>query len=149
VDHLLMHPHGLIVVQRHDVGGHLRIGGDGQWLQCTAQGEEPLASPITHAYIQALLLKDYLDRHVRQRGFFDTLTLDTLVVLPDDCEIEWPTNDVLDEVCLRENVFERIGSLMEQGIGRGPGLLQASERRTMGRFLCQAHVPLVREARSE
>ena len=144
IDHLLVHAHGLVVVQRHDLGGHLRIGSDGRWVQCAPEGEEPLPSPITHAYIQALLLKDYLDRHVRQRGFFDSLTLDTLVVLPDDCEIEWPSDEALDEVCLRENVFERICRLMEQSIGRGAGLLQASERRTMGRFLCRAHVPLAR-----
>lgn len=144
VDHLLLHAHGLVVVQRHGPGGHLRIGSDGQWVQRSPDGDTPLASPITHAYIQALLLKDYLDRHVRQRGFFDTLTLDTLVVLPDDCEIEWPADETLDEVCLRENVYERTCRLMAQSIGREPGVLQASERRTMGRFLCRAHVPATR-----
>ena len=73
-----------------------------------------LGSPITRAYVQALLLKEFLDKRVRQKGFFDNLELDVLVVVSDDCEIEWPQSGRLVEVCNREEVHDRISQRLEQ-----------------------------------
>ena len=31
IDHLLLHAHGMLVIEREDVGGPVRIDDDGQW----------------------------------------------------------------------------------------------------------------------
>ena len=141
IDHLLLHAHGLLVIQREDVAGRVRIDDDGQWLKCDDPAAVPMGSPITRAYVQALLLKAFLDRRVRQKGLFDKLELDVLVVVADGCQIEWPPTGRLAEVCSRDLVFQRVTARLAQcgGSATGPGPLTANERRILGEFLRQSH----------
>ena len=141
-DHLLMHDHGLLVVQREDVSGRVEIDADGQWLQHGDGQLLPLGAPITRAYVHALLLKAFLDKRVRQKGFFDKLALDVLVVVSDDCELEWPPTGRLAEVCNREQVFDRVTECVAQSrpaTSTLAGPLNPSDRRVLGRFLCRSH----------
>ncbi len=143
IDHLLLHDHGLLIVEREDINGLVGIDDDGQWMLRRDGNSIILGSPITRAYVQALLLKEYLDRRVRQRGFFDNLELDVLVVVSDDCEIEWPATGKLVEVCDRESAHDRICRRLEQcrETARRPGPLTQAERRTLAGFLIQSHWP--------
>ncbi|MCB2007264.1 MAG: NERD domain-containing protein, partial [Rhodoferax sp.] len=100
IDHLLLHAHGMLVIEREDISGRVLIDDDGNWTSVDDGGRElVLGSPITRAYVQALLLKAFLDKRVRQKGFFDNLELDVLVVVADDAQIEWPQTGQLVEVC--------------------------------------------------
>ncbi len=143
IDHLLLHAHGMLVIMREDVDGQVQIDNDGQWTAWVQGRMKSLGSPITRAYVQALLLKAFLDRRVRQKGFFDNLELDVMVVVSDDCEIRWPETGRLVEVCSREVVHERITRRLEQcrAAAHRPGPLTAVERRTLGWFLTTAHWP--------
>ncbi len=143
VDHLLLHAHGMLVIEREDVGGRVQIDDDGNWTSWSDGRPLVLGSPITRAYVQALLLKAFLDRRVRQKGFFDNLELDVLVVVADDCTIEWPQTGQLVEVCNRDAVFDRVSERFEQSrkAARGKGPLTEAERRTLGSFLCLSHWP--------
>lgn len=143
VDHLLLHAHGLLIVEREDVAGRVRIDDEGRWQQCNTGQTLAMGSPITRAYVQALLLKALLDKRVRQKGFFDTLELDVLVVVPDDCEIEWPPTGRLSEVCRRDQVFQRVNARLAECRGAAPdaGPLNANERRVLGQFVRLAHRP--------
>ncbi len=143
IDHLLLHSHGMLVIEREEVDGQVQIDDDGQWTTRMNGRTASLGSPITRAYVQALWLKAFLDRRVRQKGFFDHLELDVLVVVSDDCEIRWPDGGRLVEVCSREVIHDRVASRLEQcrAAARGPGLLTAIERRTIGWFLSASHWP--------
>jgi hypothetical protein len=143
IDHLLLHAHGMLVIEREDVGGRVQIDDDGNWTSWTDHRPLVLGSPITRAYVQALLLKAFLDKRVRQKSFFDNLELDVLVVVADDSEIEWPQTGQLVEVCNRDAVYDRVAQRFEQGrlAARGPGPLSEAERRTLGSFLCLSHWP--------
>lgn len=143
IDHLLLHAHGMLVIEREDVGGRVQIDDDGNWTSWTDNRPLVLGSPITRAYVQALLLKAFLDKRVRQKGFFDNLELDVLVVVADDCEIEWPQTGHLVEVCNRDAVYDRVAQRFEQSrlAARVPGQLSEVERRTLGSFLCLSHWP--------
>ncbi len=143
IDHLLLHADGMLVIEREDVDGRIQIDDDGQWTALIDGELVPMGSPITRAYVQALLLKAFLDRRVRQKGFFDNHELDVLVVVSDDCEIRWPDTGRLAEVCSRELVHERITRRIDEcrAMARRPGPLTAPERRTLGWFLRSAHWP--------
>lgn len=140
-DHLLLHAYGLLVIEREDVAGRVQIDDDGQWLRWTNGQPVPMGSPITRAYVQALLLKAFLDKRVRQKGFFDKLELDVLVVVSDDCEIEWPPTGRLSEVCSRDQVFQRVTARLAQcrNAATRAGPLNAKERRILGGFLRFSH----------
>ena len=141
IDHLLMHAHGLLVLLREPTRGRMQVSLDGNWLCWAAGTWRQLRSPITHAYVQALLLKSLLDLRVKQKGFFDGLELDVLVVLDDSCELQWPDSGSLVEVCKREEVFERCEYRFAQCASQAlrPGALTQTERQTLGEFLCLAH----------
>lgn len=143
VDHLILHAHGLLVIEREDVTGAVSIDDDGQWTTVRDGKPTELGSPITRAYVQALLLKELLDKRVRQKGFFDNLELDVLVVVSDDCQIEWPRTGRLVEVCYREDVHDRLDLRLAQcrQAARRPGPLNDGERRVLGNFLLQSHWP--------
>lgn len=143
IDHLLLHAHGMLVIEREDISGRVQIDDDGNWTSWLDGRSQVLGSPITRAYVQALLLKAFLDKRVRQKGFFDNLELDVLVVVADDTEIEWPQTGRLIEVCNRDAVYDRVTQRFEQcRLGaRGPGPLTEAERRTLGSFLCLSHWP--------
>ncbi len=146
VDHLVLHEHGMMVLMRETTQGRVRIDLDGQWFRAQAAGWRAMASPITHAYVQALLLKAQMDRRVQQPGFFDQMELDVLVVLDDGCDLEWPSSGPLDEVSRRDDVYDHVERrlLQCQHAATRPGRLNVAERRTLGEFLCVVHQPLTR-----
>jgi hypothetical protein len=143
IDHLLLHVHGMLVIEREDVTGPVQIDDEGNWTSLIGGQPLVLGSPITRAYVQGLLLKAFLDRRVRQKGFFDNLELDVLVVVDDEAEIEWPQTGQLVEVCKRDDVYDRVTQRLEQcrQAAHGPGPLTEVERRTLGSFLCLSHWP--------
>ena len=143
IDHLVLHAHGLLAVMRDRHTGRLRVDDEGRWFRSAGPGWEPVASPITHAYVQALLLKSLMDRRVQQRGYFDQIEIDVLVVLDDACEFEGEHVEVLAEVCRREQVGERIEERRLQCArnARRPPALSEAERRTLGEFIQVVHQP--------
>lgn len=141
MDHLLLHSFGFLLIAREPVSGGVCIDGEGRWQRWEQGVLVGMDSPITRAYVQVLLMKSFLDRRVQQRGFFDRLELDVLVVVPDEVPIQWPPSGPLVEVCRREDVFERADRRFQQfrqaaGVA---GPLTPSERLVLGEFLCRSH----------
>ena len=148
IDHLVVHPYGLIVIERESLNEPIQIKDDGQWLRWRPEGPIEMRSPITRAYLRALSLKAFLDKKVRQKGFFDAVELDIIVAVPDVSKIRWPTMGVLPEVCNTDEVHERVNQRILQcrRVATASGALSAPERRRLGEFLRSLHRPLVRAA---
>jgi hypothetical protein len=146
VDHLVLHPFGLLVVERENLVDRVHIRDDGQWLRHRNGTVTEMRSPITRAYLRALSLKAFLDKNVKQKGFFEGVELDILVAVPDTNIIQWPTMGPLAEVCNADQVYERINQRVVQcrRFAAGPGLLTAAERRRLGEFLRSLHRPLAK-----
>ena len=142
IDHLVLHSFGLIVIERESLAEPIQIKDDGQWLRMRQDG------PITRAYLRALSLKAFLDKMVRQKGFFDTIELDIIVAVPDTERIRWPSMGMLPEVCNTDQVHERVNQRILQcrRTATAAGVLTAPERRRLGEFLRSLHQPMVRAA---
>ncbi|MEO6625205.1 MAG: nuclease-related domain-containing protein [Burkholderiaceae bacterium] len=148
VDHLLLHPFGLLVLERENITEPVRVKDDGQWLRERAGEPVEMRSPITRAYLRALSLKAFLDKNVRQKGFFDRVELDVLVAVPDASNIQWPTMGPLVEVCNADQVHERVMQRIAQckRLANAPGVLTGAERRRLAEFLCDLHRPMGKPA---
>jgi len=148
VDHLLLHPFGLIVIERESLTDRVQIKDDGQWIRWREDGPVEMRSPITRAYLRALSLKAFLDKIVKQKGFFDPVELDILVAVPDTGKIQWPSMGSLPEVCNADQVHARVSQRIVQcrRNASAPGVLTAPERRRLGDFLRSLHQPMVRTA---
>ena len=146
VDHLVLHPYGLLIVERENLTGRVQIKDDGQWLRVRDGDTTEMRSPITRAYLRALSLKAFLDKNVKQKGFFERVELDILVAVPDTNAIQWPTMGPLAEVCNADQVHERVVQRVMQcrRMASAPGLLTPSERRRLAEFLRSLHRPLAK-----
>ena len=145
VDHLLLHSYGLLLIARESGAEAVQIDSGGSWQRWSEGRLVGMGSPITRAYVQGLLLKSFLDRRVQQRGFFDRLELDVLVVVQDEVEITWPETGPLAEVCKRDDVFDRVDRRLAQcqAAASAPGTLTEVERQLLGDFLCRSHRPQI------
>ena len=144
VDHLLLHPYGLLVVERENLSGRVQIKDDGQWIRWRGEESSEMRSPITRAYLRALSLKAFLDKNVKQKGFFEAVELDILVAVPDTSNIQWPNMGPMAEVCNADQVHERVNQRVAQcrRMAATSGVLTAAERRRLGEFLRSLHRPL-------
>ncbi len=148
IDHLLLYPYGLIIIERESLPDRVQIKDDGQWIRWRADSATEIRSPITRAYLRALSLKAFLDKYVMQKGFFDSIELDVLVAVPDTDRIEWPAMGPLPEVCKTDQVHERVNQRILQcrRAATTSGVLTGPERRRLGGFLQSLHRPQVRTA---
>ncbi len=148
MDHLLLHPYGLMVVDSTSVSGPLQVREDGLWVRLHRNQLQVIRSPVTQAYLQTLSLKAFLEKKVHQKGFFERVEMDVLVAVPDTDAIEWPSKGALVEVCTIDEVPKRVKERIAQyrGMGVGPGLLVTEQRSRLARFLCMKHRPALPSA---
>lgn len=142
MDHLVLHPYGLTIVESKSVAGSVQIKDDGQWIRWFNKQPQGMRSPVTQAQMQAMLLRELLSRTVKQKGFFDTVSIDVLVAISDTGTIQWPGSGPLPEVCKADQVPDRIDAKMRERQSDGPPVLSADHRRAIGQFLMSIHKPL-------
>lgn len=151
IDHLVLHAYGMVVIDSRSVSGHLQVEEDGRWCCLEGSRLRVIRSPVARAYEQALSLKAFLEKKVRQKGFFDRVALDVMVAVPDTKAIRWPASGAQTEVCnadaLPRLVNERIDRYRRQGVD--PGLLVARQRRRLAEFLVLKHRPQLARAIQE
>lgn len=146
MDHLVLHPYGLLIVESKSVSDSVQITDDGQWKRWFNKKPTGMPSPITQAKMQASLLKQLLEKTVKQKGFFDQVRLDVLVAISDGGTIQWPKAGALPEVCKADQVPDRISQRVDQfrRIRSEPDILTANHRRAIADLLLKVHKPLER-----
>lgn len=150
MDHLVLHPFGLTIVESKSVAGSVQIKDDGQWIRWFNKQPQGMRSPVTQARMQAMFLRELLSRTVKQKGFFDAIDIDVLVAISDSGTIQWPASGALPEVCKADQVPEKIVQKLEQQQRADRAALLSSEHRNViGNFLRSIHRPLQQNAVSE
>ncbi len=141
VDHLLLHPYGIVVVDSRGVSGRLQVKEDGRWMRRDSRQLVDMPSPIAVAHTQTQSLKAFLVKKVRQKGFFERIEFDVLVAVPDLDAIEWPASGPLAGVCNADQVPRRVNELLTnyRSVQGRPGLLVAEQRRRLAVFFCAKH----------
>ena len=144
MDHLVLHPFGLLIVESKSVSDGVQITDDGQWMRWFNRKPSGMASPITQAQLQGKLLKELLEKKVKQKGFFDQIRLDVLVAISDGGTITWPKSGALPEVCKADQVPDRINNRIEQfrKLRKLPDILTGEHRLIISDFLLKVHRPL-------
>jgi len=146
MDHLVLHPYGLMIVESKSVAGSVQIKDDGQWIRWFNKQPQGMRSPVTQARMQVMLLKELLEKTVKQKGFFDQVRMDVLVAISDTGTIQWPATGALADVCKADQVPERIASKIDRyrSDQETAGALTGEHRRVIADFLCKVHKPISR-----
>lgn len=146
MDHLVLHPLGVTIVESKSVAGSVQIKDDGQWIRWFNKQPQGMRSAVTQARIQGMLLKELLTATVKQKGSFDQVGFDLLVAISDSGTIQWPSSGPLPEICKADQVPDKIlGKIDAQRWGREP-VLSAANRRAIADFLKLIHRPHKSEA---
>lgn len=146
MDHLLLMPHGLVIVESKSISGEVVIGDSGQWVRRWAGGEKGMRSPIMQARMQGMLLKDLLLEGVKpeQRAVMARLDVDVLVAISDEGVIRWPSSGPWPEVCKADQVPERalarLKATAEAQAGQ-PRIWNGKNRKIIADYLIRKHQP--------
>lgn len=144
MDHLVLLPDRLLIIESKSVTGKVQIKDDGQWIRWYDNQSQGMRSPITQAKMQAMILKDLLNQTVKQKGAFDRIPVEVLIAISDSGVILWPSSGALPEVCKSDQVPDRINARLadHRALPVQAGLLNAQNRKKIADFLRQMHKPL-------
>lgn len=145
IDHLIIHSHGLSIVESKSVHGKIQIKDDGQWIRWFgANQSKGMASPITQARLQERFFRDVLGKASKNPAFFSKFPIDLYVAISDDGVIIWPQTGAVAGVCKADQVADKIIGA-NQGKARDKGLeLSPENRLKIATFLRAINKPLAK-----
>ena len=144
VDHLLIHSHGLSIVESKSVVGKIQIKDDGQWLRWFgANQSRGMASPITQARLQERFFRDVLGKASKRPDLFSTIPFDLYVAISDSGIILWPKSGQVEGVCKADQVPDRILAANTARVNSGQLQgLALPDRLKIAEFLVKTNKPL-------
>lgn len=116
IDALLIHPHGMAIVESKSVHAHVRVNSRGEWCR-TYQGEERgMPSPVEQVHRQADALRELLNEHkhtLRGRkllgqGSFRCCPIECFVAISDNAIIQREHPDLAPEVVKADQIARRV-----------------------------------------
>lgn len=119
IDHLVLHPHGAIIIESKSVAGCLEVRDDGHgaddWTRVSGGKREGMPSPIRQAGRQAEFLRTFLQRHREQlRDKATGLQAAALKVLHGSAQFGFAHMPIQLFVAISDNgVLERVGGWKE------------------------------------
>jgi hypothetical protein len=140
IDHLILHPCGITIVESKSVAGSVQIKDDGQWIRWFNKQPQGMRSAVTQARMQGMMLRELLVSTVKQKGAFDKLEFDLLVAISDSGTIQWPSTGPLPEICKADQIPDKILARLEARWGHEPAF-SLSNRRATAAFLKLVHRP--------
>lgn len=158
LDHVILQPYGLIIVESKSVHAKVKINERGEWLRLYKGHYQGMPSAKLQAERQVLFLRRYLDPHAAQlldasRGKHTSLSsmaIDLLVAVSDGAVIDRPKGEPHDYLVKAEAVPERISALTKArrptkgffGLSKGGFTLSSAEMAGLGSFFKSRHRPL-------
>lgn len=146
VDHLLIHSHGLSIVESKSVHGKIQIKDDGQWLRWYGTNQSRgMASPITQARLQERFFRDVLGRASKNPDLFRSIPIDLYVAISDSGVILWPKSGPIESVCKADQVADKLLAAHAAHSAEDGALeLSRTNREKIAAFLVKANKPLRR-----
>jgi hypothetical protein len=116
IDHLVLHPYGMIIIESKSVTTRVTINTENEWIRWIGRTQKGMPSPVLQARRQGDFLRRYLQAHreemrgkfllgLRQAGF-QKMPLDILVAISDSGVIDRKTS--IPEVAKADQIPDRI-----------------------------------------
>ncbi|SFN44560.1 Nuclease-related domain-containing protein [Formivibrio citricus] len=147
IDHLVIHSHGLSIVESKSVHGKIQIKDDGQWIRWFgANQSKGMASPITQARLQERFFRDVLGKASKNEAFFSKFPIDLYVAISDDGIIIWPQSGPVSGVCKADQVADKIIESNQEKSAKKGLELTLDNRKKIAAFLKAINKPLTKTA---
>lgn len=151
MDHLIIHQHGLIIVESKSVAGILEVKDDGQWVRRYSQKADPegMGNPIKQASRQGQTLKKVL-----LSGAVNDVTRKAIQDLPVDVLVTFSTTNggvfiaknrqLYPEVCPADVVDDHVSRIIadrEKNAKSQDFILSENHRTKLAEHLVKIHKP--------
>lgn len=122
IDHLIIYPYGMVVIESKSVVGTLKINDQGEWLRSYKGRYQGMPSAKLQAERQVLFWRRYLEKYGGQlfdttkgkRAAFNAMPVDVLVAISDGGIIHRPKEQKLDYLVKAEQVPDRVTRLISE-----------------------------------
>lgn len=115
IDHLIIHPNGVVVVESKSVADRIIIKNDGQWIREYRGQQSGVRSPIIQAEIQAKELRVHLRKYEQQLpGGWWGGEFDVIVAVSDSGIIEHPTDGKIPNLLKADLVPKYIDDIIKK-----------------------------------
>lgn len=142
MDHLIIHPAGMTIVETKSVAGKVQMKEDGQWLRWYNDRSSGMASPLIQAKLQMELLRKFLRSNTRQPEVIDRLPINFLVAISSQGVYIPPKSNPPPEVCKTDLVGEKLRSKIQDALP----WFSVGHRKLLADFLVRSHTPRVAPA---
>lgn len=153
IDHLVVHPYGLVIIESKSIYGEVKVNGHGEWSRSYRGEWYGMPSPVRQAELQETLVKYLLQENVdkflgrflgiqTQIGGRDWRTLcavSSSAILHRDDMPRAIANRVVKSEFVAEKVRELVGS-RAKGVVTGKPRFSDKELEGIGEFLLQNHI---------
>lgn len=119
LDHVILHPHGLIIVESKSVYAKIKINERNEWLRLYKGRYQGMPSPKLQAERQIIFLRRYLEGLAQnlgplhdKRSSFAAMPVNLLVAVSDGAVIDRPVGDAHDYLIKAESVPECVESII-------------------------------------
>jgi hypothetical protein len=121
IDHLVLHQHGMIIIESKSVTTRVEVNALGEWKRWFNNAWQGMPSPILQAQRQGKFLKDYLEDHVEsllnklifgRQAHFTKMPVDVLVAISDSGIIDRPKNDKLENVAKADQIADKVKAII-------------------------------------
>jgi hypothetical protein len=159
IDHLVIHPHGIVIVESKSVSTTVRVNLHDEWDRQHGSSWRGMPSPVLQARRQGKLLHHLLQDNAREllgtllltnipEGF-GAMALDVFVAVSDSGRIQRQKPDLAPEATKADQVPHKIQSLMRKYSRSGrllslnaPRAFSVPQRQAMASFLLANNKPL-------
>ncbi|MBD2177315.1 NERD domain-containing protein [Pseudanabaena sp. FACHB-1998] len=121
LDHLILHPYGIIIIESKSVTTRVEVNELGEWKRWFNNQWQGMPSPILQAQRQGKFLKEYLEDHVEsllnkilfgRQAHFTRMPIDILVAISDSGIINRPRNNKLENVAKADQISENVKAII-------------------------------------
>ena len=153
IDHLVIHPYGLVVIESKSIYGEVKVNSHGEWSRSYRGDWYGMPSPVRQAELQEALVKELLKENVEKflgrllgiqtqislRDWRTLCAVSSSAILHRDDMPRAIANRVVKSEFVAEKVREMVGS-RAKGLVAGRPRFSQKEIEGIGDFLLQSHL---------
>jgi hypothetical protein len=112
IDHLIIYPAGIVLVESKSVTGKILVTGDMQWVREYGDKQTGMKSPIIQAKMQGMILCELISKFAKPACYL-TENLSALVAISDQGILKRENSGVVD-VWKADQICEEVSRLMTE-----------------------------------
>ncbi len=163
IDHLIVHQHGIILIENRAEPADIKVNPIGEWTQVYQEKELRISSPLSQGERKITFLRTLLEQNSnvlrptlrKSEGAFEAILIDMIVIIANEGKFELSRGMSMPRVCRLDDVGEKVVGLMlsQRKASKAGFFAKRSQEKQLNEdelfkvtaFLKQRHAPIERD----